>query len=143
MAEQDAFFAEPRVVTIRGEAIAVPPFASKKLARAARLAAPLVESFANGFEFSPASALKLLEHTDDVIRLCALATDKDEEFVGNLDPAELMAVATAVVEENADFFIRHLVPLATSAMGQFAKVAAGAGQALSPLSDAPASPEQK
>lgn len=132
----DAFVYDPRVVEIREKKIEVKPLAVKNLARAAKLAAPVVSAVSDG-RMEQGDMLGLLERTDEIIELCALATGVDKAWIGELNGAELLQIATAVVEVNADFFIRRLLPAATEAMQG---IAGKVGQLASSSSSGPASP---
>jgi len=123
------FFSEEKTVEVRERVVSIRPLPVKKIAKAARIAAPFfalvaeVDGKGEGANFSP---LDLLEHVDAVIELVSHATDLDIEFVGNLDAAELVMLARAVIEENADFFTRKLAPLLTQTLQSVtAKMAAG------------------
>ncbi len=138
----ETFFQEPRVVEIRGEKIEVRPLPVKHLAKAARLARPVMAmlaevggKFEDGADMGDA-VLRVLEEADEFIGLCAVGTGKGEDWIGELDPAELLRIASVVMEVNADFFIRRLMPVAQEAMES---VAAKVGQASSSASGAPAS----
>lgn len=138
----EAFFQEPRVVEIRGKQIGVAPLPVKHLSKAARLARPITAAIVEigaGFEVGMAQAdmvLRIAESADEVIGLCALATGESEQWIGELDLAELVRLATVVLEVNADFFIRRLMPAAQEAMES---VTARVGQAASSASGESAS----
>ncbi len=103
------FFAEPRHETIRGERIEIRPLPVKKLSAAARHAAPLLSRLDPNS--GPATnMMALIAETDAIIALTALATDRDPDWIGELAADELLRLAAAVVEENADFFIHKMAP---------------------------------
>lgn len=94
-------------ITINGTAIDIRPLRVKHLTEAARIAEPIMRAVAEAGSFDP---MKLLRHADDIIALVALATGTEEAWVGDLDATDLMELAAAVIEVNADFFTRSLVP---------------------------------
>lgn len=102
------FYVEPTKLTLRDKEILISPLKVKKLSQVAVEAAPLADMLAG--EISP---LHILRNTDAVISLCALATDLEPEWVGELNAAELLELLTVVVETNSDFFIQTVMPLMT------------------------------
>ena len=110
----EAFFeSTKKVVTVRGEAITVSPLAVKNLAKVSKALFPLFSSFSVS---GTVPMLTLLEHTDAVIEIVALATDKPVEFIGSLDIAELLMLVTPVLEVNSDFFVKAVAPQIQSLM---------------------------
>lgn len=51
------------------------------------------------------------QHLDAILRICALATGRPADWVGQLDPMELVELALKIVEVNADFFAQRLGPV--------------------------------
>jgi hypothetical protein len=115
----EAFFVEPRTVMVRDRSVEVKPLRVKHLSRAARLAEPILRAVSDEGT-TGVNWVRVMQHADEVVGLCALATGLDEEFVGDLELDELMAIASAVFEVNADFFVRRLLPAAVEAMGRIA-----------------------
>ncbi|MCB1630603.1 MAG: hypothetical protein H7A12_07270 [Pseudomonadales bacterium] len=52
---------------------------------------------------------------DDLVRAVAIATDQTEDWLGELLPDEFLPLVTAVVEVNADFFVRRVLPALNAA----------------------------
>jgi hypothetical protein len=113
------FFQEPETITLRDVEIKVSPLAVKHVAKAAKAAAPIMGAITSG-EFSP---MDIAENADSVIELAALASDQTEEWVGNLNLAELTALFGLVVKVNANFFIRQAMPQIQEMMKQVGEIA--------------------
>lgn len=106
------FYTEPKTLTISGVTLTIKPIPVKKLSKAAKYAAPLVEVLSSG-EINP---IKVLEKADAVISLCALLIDVEESWVGDLNSAELIELLTVIVSVNMDFFSQTLAPTITALM---------------------------
>lgn len=52
---------------------------------------------------------------EDLVRAVAIATDQTEDRLGELLPDEFLALVTAVVDVNADFFVRRVLPALNAA----------------------------
>jgi hypothetical protein len=102
----------PTIVTVGGREIAVSPLKVRQLQPVLSALGPaLRDGFAQGFD-SPAAWLLFFEsHTDRVINTVASACDLKRDFVGELEPRELMELAVVVVEVNRDFFTRQVMPV--------------------------------
>ena len=96
---------EGRKVSAQGEDFTILPFRVKHLKA-------VLKQF-KGFNIASVGAdldiLGMLNgpHADGLYDAAALATGKDREWVDELYPHELLAIVTAVVEVNLDFFGRH------------------------------------
>lgn len=100
----------PRPVSVAGERLEILPIRAKNLARFARAAAPIQTQLMAG-DLQAALAL----HGDRVIELAAIGAERDPDWVGELYPDELLKLAGVVVEVNADFFARRVLPAARAA----------------------------
>ena len=108
----DTFFPEPKTVTVRDKTIEVSPLSVKNIGKAVTYVEPLIKELAeNGV-----APMVILKHTDEVIALCALATNQDADFLGELNAAELLSIITLVVQVNADFFVSAIMPQMTNLM---------------------------
>jgi hypothetical protein len=99
------FFVEPVKIVLRDTDILVSPLKVKHVSKAAKLVAPLLDSFSNGVD-----PKAVLENIDAVVPLLALATDQSEEFLGELNLAELVALLTTALSVNLDFFSQTIMP---------------------------------
>ena len=106
------FFAEPTTITLRDKTVSVSPLAVKNLSKAAKLATPIIGIFGQT-GFSP---ITVLENADTVIALTALASGESEDWVGELNGAELLALLQIVITVNSDFFIQTITPTLTELM---------------------------
>lgn len=112
-----------RTLTIRGATIPVAPLVAKQFGPVARHMRPLLEGASNALDAWRGGALSgdeitaqelsllttLVEaHCDDLIAAVAAATNQPIDWVGNLLPNELAALASEVWSVNKDFFARTL-----------------------------------
>lgn len=107
MSQGQDFFAEPKTVEIGGERYEVRVLPVKHLSKAFRLAAPIVSALSSGGGDVVAA---IVENTDSVIELVALSTGREAKEIGELSPADLLTLATAIIEANSDFFSRRINP---------------------------------
>ena len=120
------FFSEPRIIKLKGEDVSITPLAVKSISKAAKVAAPLIGAFEG--DINPQV---LLQYGDEVIALCAIASNKSEEFIGELDAAELIELLTVILEVNGGFFSRVILPKILT-MTQTVKQLAQTAQVQSP-----------
>ncbi|WP_020164718.1 DUF6631 family protein [Methyloversatilis discipulorum] len=108
-------------LNVGGKTITVRPIRVKVLSRFAQAVLPLAQAFApviDGKADLTQISLKDLNlqdlivwHASDVILAVSLATGEPEEWVGELDPAELIQVAAEVLAVNMNFFVQRLAPM--------------------------------
>ena len=113
------FFQEPTVVTIQGKEITISPLKVRHLSLAIKFATPLIQTLKEGNADLPL----LLAHTDEVVAICALASNTDIEWVGDLNTSELLMLLGAVVVCNSDFFTQSTLPQIQALMGSIGKIA--------------------
>ena len=131
MEELNALFPRPKVVTLQGGPVEVWPLRARQFGPFARAVGPLLDEFnrlaalarpVDGgwtVDLAPAGWAALISaHADTVIRAVAVALEKKPEEIGALFLDELVSLAATVVEVNADFFARRLLPTAMAAMGK-------------------------
>lgn len=132
MEELDALFPQPTVVTLKSGPVEVWPLRARQFGPFARAVAPLLGEFnrlsaqarpveGGGWTvgLAPADWAALVwDHADTVIRAVAVALEKKPAEIGALFLDELVSLAATVVEVNADFFARRLLPTALEAMGK-------------------------
>lgn len=120
--------------SLRGEKVEVRPLEIRQIppfARAIRFAAPsLARTYASAglddgsFE---ASVLDLIaEHGEMLIAACAIAIDREAEWLAKAPPDEFITLLKAIVQVNADFFASRVAPMLAQARAQAAAAAASA-----------------
>lgn len=116
----DVLTPAPRVVQYRGEAVEVLPLRLAQLSPFATATRPIigrvvmaVGMLEEGNALHVGAVLfDLLEQDAPALtRALALATGRDEAFIGDGELAEVVDLAQAVVEVNEDFFARRLPDL--------------------------------
>jgi hypothetical protein len=112
---------DSRSVEFLGEVIEVKPLTIGQLPAFLRHAKPVLAGvFKDGpVEVGPEEMLNLIgEHGDSLCMAVAAATGKSVEHIGRGNPAEFIALASAIVAVNLDFFARRLAPeIATALRG--------------------------
>ena len=94
----DTLFPVPQTVQAGGKAIAVTPVRVRQLNAFARAMAPALAAL----EGSGAALLQ----GEQMVGAVAVATGEPESWLLDLPAGEYLALATAVMEANADFFAR-------------------------------------
>lgn len=64
----------------------------------------------------------ILRHSDSVLQLIALLTDKDRQWVDDLAVDEFVSIFVMIVEVNTDFFLQRLLPLLSGVMAGVRKL---------------------
>ena len=125
MSELATLIPPPVTLTIGGEPLEITPFRVGKLPAMARACAPFMAVLKPG---KPVDWFALVaEHGEGVFAALAIATGKPQEWVENLTADDAILLAQTVIEVNADFFIRHVLPAVTQAAEKMtAKITAGA-----------------
>lgn len=126
---------EPRIVTVGGRDVAVTPIRTRELPAFMRSVEPLFGLAATG----AGVAEMVLHNADAVIQATAIGARVERDWIDGLDLAELLLLAAAIMEVNADFFVRRLGPALTLAMGSLSVRLAG--MTLSSASSAQATTE--
>lgn len=122
MNELDTLIPQPVTLTIADKTLDILPIKVGRLPAFLRAVAPFMGAFKAG-ENVDFMAL-LTAHGESVLDACAVGAGVERAWIDDLDPAQLVQIAQAVVEVNLDFFTRSLAPALTGA-------AKGVGQALS------------
>ena len=98
---------EPVEIAVGGETLSVGPIKMRQLSKVVRHVGGIVQFFKNeeiNFEGL------LSEGAEDLMAALSAATDKPVEWIGELNLDEVVRLTRAVVEVNADFFARTVVP---------------------------------
>jgi hypothetical protein len=81
----------------------------------------------------------LMRHTDGLIEATAIGVGVERAWLEEQTPDVLATLAARVLEVNADFFLRRVLPIVTAAAQRMAQAASG-GTSGSPDSSMPDSP---
>lgn len=114
-----------RDVQTRIGVINVSPFRSRKFPAALALLSEIAPKIAQAKEFEGVKAiLKAIElGGEPVYQLMALALGKPVEIFDELLLDDTMALFTAVVEENYDFFTQKVIPMVVALTDSIQKIA--------------------
>jgi hypothetical protein len=107
LAELQALFPEPEIVTQGDVSIAVPVFDYGQIARVLKIIIPVLKD-ADG---TPSLELLIAEHGEEAAQVLAIALRKDVEFVNHLPPDFAVRLMQAVWRVNSDFFAARVRPL--------------------------------
>lgn len=111
-------FAQPLMIIINGEELALTPFRADAIPKVLQLSKPfagdLVQMYKTGIIEIHVINL-LADHGERVFDLAAILACKPREWVGRLPPDELLKLLIVLFEVNADFFSQRLLPALKSA----------------------------
>lgn len=124
-AELDALIQAPARIEVAGETLEIWPLVVIQIPAILRAARPVVEALRRG----ESDILGLLaDHGDRLLEAVAIATGRTRAWVDALPADDLVRLAGVVVEVNADFFVRRLLPAITAAAEQAARALEAAGR---------------
>jgi hypothetical protein len=120
---------EPSIVTVAGEDIEITQIRTKHIPAVLRISAPIfgvLSAAVNGSAGLQSDKLISLitEHAESVISLVAIGARKTEEWVGELELDDLIVLASAVIEVNALFFAKAVLPALTRSVEKVGALAA-------------------
>lgn len=124
---------EGRAVPAGGRDVSVVPLSPRQLPRFLSAIKPLQEAIGEGVDLADLKGVVLAHlverHTEAVVQAVAVATRETPDFIGDqINVAELLELAAAVIEVNADFFARRVAPAIVAVMQRFNRLRP-AGQA--------------
>lgn len=119
-------------VDLAGARLEVTPIRVRELPAFARAIGPLLSAIEDGVDL----AALLAAHPEAVIAATAIGARLPPEQVNDLALDELLALAFAVLEVNADFFARRIAPAMMAGSERLAAYLAGLSS--TPASGAPA-----
>lgn len=150
MDELRAIFPEPVRLDIAGEPVEIRPLRARQFGPFAAAVEPLLEAYGQvradiaARQALPAEDGEILDwtqaagrlgaeywvnlvsrHADALIPALAVALDRPREWVGDLYLDDLVRLALAVFEVNADFFARRMMPAALEILGRMLPAAGG------------------
>jgi hypothetical protein len=101
----------PLKVDIAGERLCILPIKTRELPGMMKAIAPILGEIQGGDILGALSA-----NADSLVAAVAIGSRKDRAWVDDLDLDDLVALAGAVLEVNADFFVHRVLPGLTKAM---------------------------
>lgn len=116
-------FPSGKEITLKGKKVIVKPFGFGKFPKVLQLAKDLKldnEAPAGADGVAVAKSLDIgtimAENADKVVDLCALALGVKSDYLDDLPPDEGIELCQAIIEVNADFFIKRLQPKLLTAL---------------------------
>ena len=131
MSDLDKLVAQAVEISVAGEALAIKPLKIGQMPAFLRAITPVMQQLGgNGIDW-----LALFgEHGDDLLTAVSIAIGKPRTWVDALDADEAILVATKVIEVNADFFTRTVMPRLNEQMSGLFEQASTATAGLTPSS---------
>lgn len=105
---------QPTELKVGGKTLAITPLKVGELSAFSRAVAPIVTVFEHG----NLDLFSLIaDHTETVVTAVSIAVREPREWINELMVGELVLIAAKVIEVNADFFTRSVIPNVTHAIG--------------------------
>lgn len=101
----------PLRLDVAGERISILPIKTRELPPMMKAVAPILGEIQNGDILGALAA-----NADSLVAAVAIGSRKDRAWVDDLDLDDLVALAGAVLEVNADFFVHRVLPGLTKAV---------------------------
>ncbi len=101
----------PVRIDIADERLSLTPIKTRELPAMMRAIAPILAEIQKGDILGA-----LATNADSMVDAVSIGSRKPREWVDELDLDDLVAVAGAVLEVNADFFVRRVMPILTTAI---------------------------
>ena len=131
MSDLDKLVPQAVEISLAGEVVAIKPLKIGQMPAFLRAITPVMQQLGgNGIDW-----LALFgEHGDDLLTAVSIAIGKPRAWVDALDADEAILVAAKVIEVNADFFTRTVMPRLNEQMGGLFEQASTARAGLTPSS---------
>ena len=131
MSDLDKLVPQAVEISLAGEIVAIKPLKIGQMPAFLRAITPVMQQLGgNGIDW-----LALFgEHGDDLLTAVSIAIGKPRAWVDALDADEAILVAAKVIEVNADFFTRTVMPRLNEQMGGLFEQASTATAGLTPSS---------
>ena len=131
MSDLDKLVPQAVEISLAGEIVAIKPLKIGQMPAFLRAITPVMQQIGgNGIDW-----LALFgEHGDDLLTAVSIAIGKPRAWVDALDADEAILVAAKVIEVNADFFTRTVMPRLNEQMGGLFEQASTATAGLTPSS---------
>ncbi|RAA09228.1 hypothetical protein [Ralstonia pseudosolanacearum] len=126
MDDLDTLIPQPVELVVGGEALAIHPLKVGRLPAFLRAISPTLQQL-NAPQIDWLALF--IEYGDDLLQAVAIAVDKPRAWVDGLAADEAILLAAKVVEVNADFFTRTVLPRLD---GLFAQVTQSAASGSTP-----------
>ncbi len=130
----EALMPRPRLLAIAGLALEVRPMVSVQFPPFLRAAGPILAEVSID---APDWLYLLQEHGERLFEALAVATKQPREWVEALAGDDLIRLAVIVLEVNADFFVRRMVPALTEAANALAALLPDVAGAMSSSASSP------
>jgi hypothetical protein len=101
----DAFLPQARSVSVGGRTLSILPLRVKQIPAFAKAIAPAMSRIASGDIIGAVA-----EHGEQIIDAVSIATGAERDFVEALEADAFLELASVVMEVNADFFARRVLP---------------------------------
>ena len=114
MSDLDKLVPQAVEISLAGDVVAIKPLKIGQMPAFLRAITPVMQQLGgNGIDW-----LALFgEHGDDLLTAVSIAIGKPRAWVDALDADEAILVAAKVIEVNADFFTRTVMPRLNEQMG--------------------------
>ena len=131
MSDMDKLVPQAVELSLAGDVVAIKPLKIGQMPAFLRAITPVMQQIGgNGIDW-----LALFgEHGDDLLTAVSIAIGKPRTWVDALDADEAILVAAKVIEVNADFFTRTVMPRLNEQMGGLFEQASTATAGLTPSS---------
>ena len=131
MSDMDKLVPQAVEISLAGDVVAIKPLKIGQMPAFLRAITPVMQQIGgNGIDW-----LALFgEHGDDLLTAVSIAIGKPRTWVDALDADEAILVAAKVIEVNADFFTRTVMPRLNEQMGGLFEQASTATAGLTPSS---------
>ena len=131
MSDMDKLVPQAVELSLAGDVVAIKPLKIGQMPAFLRTITPVMQQLGgNGIDW-----LALFgEHGDDLLTAVSIAIGKPRAWVDALDADEAILVAAKVIEVNADFFTRTVMPRLNEQMGGLFEQASTATAGLTPSS---------
>lgn len=107
MDDIETMLPQPMEIEIGGEAVSISPLKVRQLPGVLRRLRGLWRHFDGE---SPDVVEMLAENADDLIGAISVAVEKPRQWIEDLELNEIVRLVSAVIEVNADFFNRAVLP---------------------------------
>jgi len=106
----ETYVPEIRQFDVAGRVVAIAPLKVRQIPAFTRAISPVLGPLAAGDVLTAVAV-----GGEDLTRAVGIATGEDEAWLGELNADDFLLLAAAVIEVNADFFARRVLPALTAA----------------------------